>query len=70
MKNDDFKTMLADMCLAWIRSTDYADHLGWSEERAVAAMLEMIERGHAWFECQKVGTMAFETGLHVPMGAA
>jgi hypothetical protein len=33
-------------------------------------MLQMIERGHAWFECQKVGTKAFETGLHVPMGSA
>jgi hypothetical protein len=67
MRNEDFKNMMADMCLAWIRSTNYAC---WSEERTVAAMLEMIERGYAWFECQQVGTMAFETGYHVPMGSA
>jgi hypothetical protein len=70
MRNEDFKNMMADMCLAWIRNTNYAELKGWSEERAVMAMLEMIERGYAWFECQKVGTMAFETGYHVPMGSA
>ena len=35
MRNEDFKNMMADMCLAWIRNTNYAELKGWSEERAV-----------------------------------
>jgi hypothetical protein len=37
VNDDDFKVMLAEMCLAWIRATDYANHLGWSEKRTVQA---------------------------------
>jgi hypothetical protein len=70
MTNDDYKMMLADMCREWIRNTDYAAVRGWSEERAVEAMLQLVERGFAWFECQQVGTMGFETGIHMPMGSA
>ena len=64
MKNGDFKMMMAEMCLAWVRATGSAEQLGWSEKRTVKAMLEMIEHGYAWFECQEVGTTSFETGAY------
>ena len=70
MSNGDYKTLLASMCLAWVRNSGYVEQSGWSEKRAVEAMLELVEHGYAWFPCHEVGTMGFETGRHVQMGAA